>query len=280
MSNGRKRPSLDKDSTCIDLTGDTDDEEDRINSDQTSSSSSSSSSSSESSSSESSSDSEDSSSHRNKRRRAGDLPILEVDGLELVENATQTREGLQQYGGDAGRDRKTARCRKCHYKYSQQRVGPESDYCVQCGRVASEATFDQVPQTRAHTLDPSCELLGTRKIGFKIKARDPRKMAEYARNWEHTSTRESKWRYEPSAMEHDAYRHKLGLRPSLGTIRKLLSEDRNDGSKDSLLVPVEREECILLGLDYFKYVEIEGSWDEVRRSGVSKTTYRRKKPIA
>ena len=111
-------------------------------------------------------------------------------------------------------------CRKCNWwnriNSHHKRVISPFDWCQMCGRVLCETSFNknQSSPYKPQTGDVS---LGTKCITFRIKGRDPRKIDPYAKNWKEKEGEEG-WVYHEEEMKDEFFRHRIGERPTVGTL--------------------------------------------------------------
>lgn len=88
------------------------------------------------------------------------------------------------------------------------------DWCKSCGRVCSDKDFGKT-QSEPYTPNKGDIKLGTKSIPFRIKARDPRKITPFDKNWEKHGT---SWVYNETEMEEDFFHHRIGKNPNLRMI--------------------------------------------------------------
>lgn len=173
------------------------------------------------------------------------------------------------------------KCRKCGYEqshfFSQQirHLPNEADFCSHCGRVA--LANDLGKQQRKEFKKEGKVLFGTRKIKFRMKARDPRKDPKYSPTWRRADTSLPEWQYSKADMKEDVFHHRIGSRPrSLRHMVEILAlKDKASAlSRRSDHILVESEQDVdLLSLLYRIGAEsscnIEASWDKTAQNGVS-----------
>ena len=96
-------------------------------------------------------------------------------------------------------------------------------WCHACGRVASQAFFDKEQAvTPAPPENPvggqsDLEYLGKRTIGFRLHSHDPTKMESFRHRWASEG-----WTLDKYEMDEDTFHQRLGQRPLLKNILKLI----------------------------------------------------------
>ena len=116
------------------------------------------------------------------------------------------------------------KCRKCgwfnYFKHMNFKMksaihaaGSSKDWCMHCGRVASDKDFAKEKSGTYNPL-PTDIVLGEKVIPFRIRAHDPREFDEFKQAWI-----DGGYTYKAEEMESDVFRHRLGKHP---TIEKIL----------------------------------------------------------
>ena len=91
------------------------------------------------------------------------------------------------------------------------------DWCMKCGRVASEKDFGKA-QAKQYQKASNDVYIGERVIPFTIVSHDPRQMQQYKESWDNADTSKPEWTYSEADMEEDFFHHRLGKHPTLQMI--------------------------------------------------------------
>ena len=127
-------------------------------------------------------------------------------------------------------------CRKCGW-YSRK----DCAYCQKCGRLGWKSSY-RIPEQSVAYDKTERVCLGTRTMNFTILSRDVRSMRKYKASWTagQASADQSNdnandagaWVYDECEMEGDVFKHRLGPRPTISSITKLLSCYSKDRLKE------------------------------------------------
>jgi hypothetical protein len=223
----------------------------------------------------------------------------------------------------APRDVSLTKCRKCgwfsrltHHHPNLPKIREfikysSSDWCHQCGRVASERDFGKM-QVLEYKPRAGDFYFGKKEIPFRIKSHDPRLFHEYKTNWESADENSPEWVYNEAEMEEDTFRHRLGTHPEIvrileciptvsedkikktGLVRKSnvdprFSQNRAGNTKNPALaeetnaIIIQKQSHIQLFMALYEMVprreqgittsDVVAEWDTSSRSGVSCIEY-------
>lgn len=93
-----------------------------------------------------------------------------------------------------------------------------SDWCQACGRIASTKSLQLKSSCVRYKAKPTDIYLGSKRIPFRIKVHDPRKMEMFRDNWEQFERTSPEWTYDEATAEEEMFHHRFGTLPSLRMI--------------------------------------------------------------
>ena len=105
-----------------------------------------------------------------------------------------------------------------------------SDWCQACGRVMLERDFNKEQTLRNYPQKGDISL-GDKVIPFHIKCRDPRKVSPYDKNWKEHEGKDG-WTFNENEMRHDFFRHRIGDKPSIKNLLRVISVLKEDKIPD------------------------------------------------